>query len=197
MRTTLWSGGASILRRGTFKLCRFSKDKKGTTAIEFGLVAMPFFMFAFGIMLVGLKYFTENALEHAVESAARSIRTGQAQTAGNTLTDFRNMVCTEASSYITCNSKLVVHVQSAAQWADITPTPCLTGGSLTPSAGVGTDPLADSSGGAEAVVLVTACYEWDLTQVFALGGLGDSIGDMDSGSSLIQAVSTFRTEPYN
>ena len=130
----------------------FSKNREGTTAIEFGLVALPFFLFAFGIMLVGMKYFTENALEHAVESAAREIRTGQAQKAGKTLTDFRNMVCTEAGSYITCDGKLVVHVQSGTDWSDITPTPCLTGGSLTPSSGVGTDPLADSSGDASAVV---------------------------------------------
>ncbi len=75
-------GGAAILRVGAGKLRGFSKDRKGTTAIEFGFVALPFFLFAFGIMLVGLKYFTENALEHAVESAAREIRTGQAQKGG-------------------------------------------------------------------------------------------------------------------
>lgn len=197
MRMIQRLGGASILRKGAGKLRLFSRDREGTTAIEFGLVAMPFFMFAFGIMLVGLKYFTENALEHAVESAAREIRTGQAQKSGKTLADFRDMVCNEAGSYISCDDKLVIHVQSADQWSDITPTPCLTGGSLTPSTGVGTDPLADSSGEAEAVVLVTACYEWDMTQVFALGGIGDAIGDMSNGSALVQAVATFRTEPYN
>ncbi len=188
---------SAILRFGASKLRLFSRDRDGTTAIEFGLVALPFFLFAFGIMLVGMKYFTENAVEHAVEKAAREIRTGQAQKAGKTLADFRTMVCDAATSYITCDSKLVIHVQSAGQWADIVPTPCLTGGALTPSSGLGTDPLADSSGAAEAVVLVTACYEWDMTQLFQLGGLGDSIADMSNGSALVQAVSTFRTEPYN
>ena len=197
MRVSKRFEGASILCGGLQKWRVFSGARDGTTAIEFGLVALPFFLFAFGIMLVGMKYFTENAVEHAVEVAAREIRTGQAQAAGKTLADFRTTVCTEAGSYIQCDSKLVVHVQSGNEWADITPTPCLTGGALTPSAGVGTDPLADSSGAAEAVVLVTACYEWDLTQVFKLGGIGDSIGDMANGSSLVQAVATFRTEPYN
>lgn len=197
MRISNWLGGAAILRVGAGKVRGFSKDRKGTTAIEFGLVALPFFLFAFGIMLVGMKYFTENALEHAVEAAARDIRTGQAQKDGKTLSEFRTMVCEEASSYISCDSKLVVHVQSADQWSNIIPTPCLTGGALTPQTGVGGDPLENSSGGAEAVVLVTACYEWDMTQVFKLGGIGDAIGDMSNGSSLVQAVATFRTEPYN
>lgn len=190
-------GGAGILRQGSKKLRKLHDAREGTTAIEFGLVALPFFLFVFGIMLIGMKYFTENALEHGVEAAARDIRTGQAQKDGKTLADFRQMVCTEAGDYITCDSKLVIHVQSANEWQDITPIPCLTGGALTPSAGVGTDPLADSSGTEEAVVLVTACYEWDMTQVFNLGGIGDAIGDMSNGSSLVQAVSTFRTEPYN
>lgn len=183
-------------RRSVKKLRILKNDHAGTTAIEFGLVALPFFLFAFGIMLVGLKYFTENSLEHAVESAAREIRTGQAQKAGKSFGDFRQMVCDEAGAYISCDGKLQIHVQSADEWADIVPTPCLTGGSLTPSAGVSDDPLADSSGEEERVVLVTACYEWDLTQVFKLGGLGDSIADMSNGSSLVQAVATFRTEPY-
>jgi len=197
MRTVNRISRSAILRFGANKLRLFTRDRKGTTAIEFGLVALPFFVFAFSIMLVGMKYFTENAVEHAVEKAAREIRTGQAQKAGKTLADFRNMVCSAAGSYITCDNKLIVHVQSGNEWADITPTPCLTGGSLTPSSGLGTDPLADSSGEAEAVVLVTACYEWDMTQVFVLGGIGAAVGDMGNGSSLVQAVSTFKTEPYN
>lgn len=197
MRNTNWFGSTLAFPFGRTFVRRLSKDQQGTTAIEFGMVALPFFLFAFGIMLVAMKYFTENSLERAVETAARDVRTGQAQKAGKTLADFRQMVCDEAGTYISCDSKLVVHVQSGNEWSDITPTPCLTGGALTPSSGTGTDPLADSSGEAEAVVLVTACYEWDMTQAFNLGGLGDTMGDLSNGSALIQAVSTFRTEPYN
>lgn len=196
MRRCLWQKEEPILRGVFCKLRKFGAAKEGTTAIEFGIVAMPFFMFMFSIMLIGMKYFTENAVEHAVEAAARDIRTGQAQNAGRTFADFRQMICDEATSYISCDAKLVVHVQSSNQWSNITPTPCLTGGALTPSAGIGTDPLANSSGGAEAVVLVTACYEWDMTRVFNFAGLGDMIGDMSNGSSLVKAVATFRTEPY-
>ena len=192
MRMVSWLFRDSKLCGSAMRLRRFSADRNGTTAIEFGLVALPFFMFVFGIMAIGLKYFTENALEHAVESAARQIRTGQAQKAGKTFDDFRNMVCAEAGAYFTCDSKFVVHVQSSDEWSDITPIPCLTGGSLTASSGVANDPLADSSGSAESVVLVTACYEWELAKVFSLVQLGD----MSSGSALIQAVATFRTEPY-
>ena len=62
---------------------RWQRDDRGATAIEFAMVAMPFFMFCFGILGVGLHYFSTNSLEHAVEAAARKIRTGQAQNSGH------------------------------------------------------------------------------------------------------------------
>jgi hypothetical protein len=171
---------------------RWGRDTSGATAIEFAVIAFPFFLFAFGVLGMGLLYFTNTSLEHAVESAARKIRTGQAQTEGKTLANFKQMVCDQASGYIKCDNKLQIHVQSGTGWAAIVPKPCVTNGQLTPSSGVGTDALKGSSGEAGAVVLVTACYEWDMAQKlpFLL------MGNLGNGSALVQAVSTFRTEPY-
>lgn len=192
MKTLVLSASVSVLRGATCALARLRRNEAGTTAIEFAAVAAPFFLFAFGIMGIGLQFFTNSSLEHGAETAARKIRTGQAQKEGKTLDDFKQMVCDEAGGYIECNNKLVVHVQTGSEWADITPIPCLTGGSLTAPAGAGTDPLADSSGTASAVVLVTACYEWTIASELPFLRMGN----MSNGSALIQAATTFRTEPY-
>lgn len=171
---------------------RWGRDTSGATAIEFAIVAFPFFLFAFGVLGMGLHYFTNTSLEHAVETAARKIRTGQAQVEGKTLADFKQMVCDLGNGYIKCDNKLQIHVQSGANWAAITPKPCATNGQLTASSGQGTDALKASSGEAGAVVLVTACYEWDMAQKlpFLL------MGNLANGSALVQSVATFRTEPY-
>lgn len=173
-------------------LKRWGRDAEGTTAIEFALVAMPFFLFAFGILGLGLHFFTNNALEHAVDTAARKIRTGQAQKEGKTLAQFKQMVCDAGVGYINCDSRLKIHVQSGANWSDIVPRPCITNGSLTSSAGQDADLLSGSTGEASVAVLVTACYEWSLAQKlpFLL------MGDLSNGSALIQASAVFRTEPY-
>ena len=193
-------------------LSAWRSDERGATAVEFGMVAAPFFVFAFAIMGIGLQFFTINALEHGVESAARKIRTGQLQ-AGQTINganvaytnqDFKEMICDEASSYISCDGKLVVHLTSAAEWADITPTPCVTNGNLTPTSGNSTDAASASTGGASQVVLVTACYEWDLGgtmwqtiwNLLVTGAWGDGTAKT-ADKVIIQSVSTFRTEPYN
>jgi Flp pilus assembly protein TadG len=170
---------------------RWQRDDRGATAIEFAMVAMPFFMFCFGILGVGLHYFSTNSLEHAVEAAARKIRTGQAQNSGMTAGEFKALVCSEASGAIDC-SKLRVHVQSGDDWS-ISPKSCLgSDKKLAATAGSSSDKISDSSGEAAKVVLVTACYEWDLATVIPF----IELGDMEGGASLIQAATTFRTEHY-
>ena len=45
-------------------LARFRADRRGTTAIEFGFVAAPFFLLMLGIMTIGLQFFTIHSLEN-------------------------------------------------------------------------------------------------------------------------------------
>ncbi len=174
------------------RLVKFSGDKQGTTAIEFGLVALPFLMFAFGIMGTGLHFFTQNSLEHAVEATARKIRTGQAQQSGTTVADFKQLIKDEAGPMIDL-SKLEIHVQTGSEWTDVTPTNCTDGsGVQTTGTGQSTDSLGQHAGGAGDVVLVTVCYEWELGKVIPFL----EYNDMANGSAMIQASTTFRTEPY-
>lgn len=180
------------LIRARALLRRARRDQRGATALEFALLAMPFFLFMFGIMGIGLQFFTTNALEHGVESAARKIRTGQAQKANKKLSEFRQMVCDAAGTYIDCDSSLVVHVQSATSWSGIVPKSCLTNNALTAASGNQSSALTTASGTAEAVVLVTVCYEWKLAQSLRFLAMSN----MPNGSALIQAAATFRTEPY-
>jgi len=172
---------------------RWRRDHRGTTAVEFGMVGLPFFMFVFGVIGVGSHFFTVNTIEHAVEAAARKIRTGQAQTDGTTVGDFKQSVCDEATSFIECNDKLQIHIQHAPDWDGIVPVSCKDGAGLTAAAGAATDLLSDYSGEDSEAVLVTACYLWDLPASIPLITLGDpELG----GAAIIQAATTFRTEPY-
>ncbi|MEQ8823484.1 MAG: pilus assembly protein [Filomicrobium sp.] len=174
------------------KVNRFASDRNGTTAIEFGIVALPFMMFAFGIIGTGLHFFTQNALEHAVETSARKIRTGQAQQDGTTVSQFKELVKNEAGPMINA-SKLQVHMQTGNEWSEVSPAGCLnSSGQQTAGTGLGSDEIQQHAGGAGQVVLVTACYEWDLAAVMPFL----QFNNMANGSAMIQASVTFRTEPY-
>lgn len=164
------------------------RDDSGATAVEFALVGLPFLMMLFGILGVGLFFFTTFSLENAVEQAARPIRTGEAQTAGLTRDQFKADVCSRLPVSTDCDGKLRVNVQSFNVGQAITTPACLdAGGALVPPAS-----QLYAPGTASQIVLVTTCLKWSLA--------GDipfiKLGTFADGSALIQAATTFKTEPF-
>jgi hypothetical protein len=171
------------------------KNEDGTAAIEFAIVALPFFLFITAIIGIGLFFFTNSALEHGVEAAARKIRTGEAQKNALTVGGFKELVCSEAGNYIDCK-KLHVLIQHGASWGDISPQACIDeSGNVVDSTGDAEDEIIDYTGEASAVVLVTLCYQWDLAQTFSFLNLGKNSDG--SGPAIVQAATAFRTEPYS
>ncbi|MDX2287356.1 MAG: TadE/TadG family type IV pilus assembly protein [Hyphomicrobiaceae bacterium] len=170
---------------------RLSGDRRGTTAIEFALVAVPFFIFVFGIIGISLHHYITNSLDNAVDVASRKIRTCQAQKGNVTVAQFKDMVHAEASGMID-KSKLRILIQKSSNWADIAPADCVSGsGVMTASTGGDGDLVAAHAGGAGDVVVLTACYEWELAQKLGVF----QMGDLSNGSAVMRAATTFRTEP--
>lgn len=169
-------------------ISRWRANRSGATALEFGIVALPFLMFLYGIVAVGLYFFTSFTLENGLEQASRLIRTGQAQKAGMTDVQFKNEVCSFIPGFVDCQNKLLLNVRSFAE-ADLTPVvtraECLSNGSLA-------NVTTYTPGVANQVVLITLCFEWEFANKLPFIRLGD----MNGGSRLIQAATAFRTEPY-
>ncbi len=113
-------------------------------------------------MTIGTQFLTLHSLENGVPEASRKIRTGEAQTAGLDRAAFRQLVCSSAGSFISCDTHLVVHVKSASSFAGLVPPPtCLSNGNLTPAAGAATDALSAATGQENMKVMVVACYNWE------------------------------------
>ncbi len=171
-------------------LRRWRRDASGATAIEFAFVAGPFLMLLFGILGVGLFFFTTFSLENAVERTGRLIRTGQVQQGGMTGQQFKEKVCEYAPAFVDCLNKLRVNVLNFPDSEAIGPgamAQCLDqDGNLS-------DVTSYEPGEADQVVLIWVCYEWSLAAKIPYLNLGN----MGNGSRLIQAATTFRTEPYN
>ena len=153
-------------------------------------------MLIFGILGVGLHFFTSSALQHAVESASRTVRTGQAVSQNLSVEDFRQQICSQGGAIIDC-TKLKVHVQSGDNWAEIAPQPCLgEDGALVEStggSGTSSPPVGEHAGCSGEAYIVTACYEFELAQVIPFLELGTEPGR----SGLMQASAAGRTEPHD
>ena len=165
------------------------RDEQGVTAIEFGMVATPFLMFLFGIINVGLLYFTTFTIENATEGAARAIRTGQAKTANWSKDDFKAQVCSRTPSFVDCPGKVRVDVQVVAEGTDPTPANGSNGAGGMKTDAQMTYPGSFSGG---QIVMVTTFYQWDLAKALPFlkfQGLSD-------GSKMIRASVAFKNEPY-
>jgi Flp pilus assembly protein TadG len=177
---------------------RWRSDDSGATAVEFGIVALPFVLLLFGVMTVCLYFFTNFSLENAAWQAARAVRTGQLQqsqgayTGKVTLEDrktaFRAALCAKAPTFLSCSSKVVVIVQSNNGFGGIVKPKCATNGVLLNQAAAGFD-----TGGSSSVVLITVCYPWQFANKLPFL----KFGNLTDGSMLMQASVAFRTEPYN
>lgn len=66
-------------RHLTSLLGRFSRDAKGSTAIEFGMLILPFALLTFAILESCISFAGKQMLANAADDVARQFRTGQWQ----------------------------------------------------------------------------------------------------------------------
>jgi Flp pilus assembly protein TadG len=164
---------------------RLRRDRKGATAVEFALLALPFFALSGAILEVGLAFFAGQTLETAVERASRLIRTGQAQQSNFNANNFKTTICNDVSTFLDC-SKLQIDVRTAATFDSIDLSSPLKNGQID------TSKFGFKPGGAGEIVVVRAFYEWP--SFFNL--LGFSLSETKSGAHLLSATDAFKNEPF-
>ena len=192
-----------------FRRSRFSRshgirpailtDRRGAVLVEFALVAAPFIALLLAILQSSLAYLAQEALESAVEVAARGIVTGQTQAAdlaggglgmtkGQLAERFRSKGCQSLPSFLSC-SRQFVDVKSVAAGGSL-PT---TGASpLTFDAGTGkfTD-LSYDVGSQGSLVTVRFIYLWPLPIAPAA-----DLSPLSSKPTVLVATSVSKTEAY-
>src|SRR6202040_3159169 len=91
---------------------RFRRNRRGSAAVEFALIAPVFFALLFAIIETGLMFFASQVLETVTQDSARMIMTGQAQTAAYTQAQFKNLVCSKVVVMFDCVNGVSIDVQS-------------------------------------------------------------------------------------
>ena len=171
---------------------RLKRDDSGATAVEFAIVVAPFFMFIFCLIGCAFYFFMTNSIEKGLDQAARLVRTGQAVASKMTVDQFRKTICTGAGKWVDCN-KLKIFAQAADTWSDtLQPMQCLNNTANQDQIMKSSDLIAIYTGKASQVVIVTTCYKWDFTAKLPFFKFGNS----PDGSTMLQAATAFRSEPY-
>jgi Flp pilus assembly protein TadG len=136
---------------------RFSRNRRGSAAVEFALVAPLFFALLFAIIETALVFFAGQLLETGTQDAARAFLTSQVQNNGTNAVDFKQTICDKVSDLFAC-SDVYVDVRSYPKGTAITITDPIDGGGNFSNNFVYQPPAANS----DDTVVVRAFYQWPI-----------------------------------
>ena len=181
-------------------------DEQGTTAIEFAILGVPFLALLFGIVELAMIFFISSTTQHALESSAREIRTGELLEAGEGLTKLRDNICLEMTNVGDCdNLRIDVITTNTGKFTDlslpVSPTPTVCTGTAQEisdceDAAAAAAPVmpadnwACTSGGD--VVMIRIQYVHPLSVPSALTKLSNSTGN----TRIISHTTAFKNEPF-
>ncbi|SCB38304.1 TadE/TadG family type IV pilus assembly protein [Rhizobium multihospitium] len=196
---TLHANTGRARRRVRGSLREFVRSRDGTAAIEFALLAIPYFLIVFAIIETFVAFTAEQVVSNAVDTLARQIRTGQITAANTTSQQFRQAFCNEIAVLITCSStevqtpaNLYLDVESYSSFASMPTTIPLNSYSDLSTTGFTFTP-----GGAKSLNMVRAYYRWQIITDLLRPYLTNVHPTNGSASVyLIVATAAFQNENY-
>jgi Flp pilus assembly protein TadG len=179
------SGATRGLRR---LIVRFGRKSDGAAAVEFAIVAVPFFAILFAIIELAFVFWAGQVLETAVNDTSRLIMTGQAQKQSFDQTRFKTELCARVYGLFNCNTGMIIDVRTSGAFASANM------GKPTYKANGQVDDTGFQyqTGGPGDIVVVRVMYEWPLF----LRTFGLDLADTPSGKRLLMSAVAFRNEPY-
>jgi Flp pilus assembly pilin Flp len=166
---------------------RFRRNRRGSAAVEFALVAPVFFALLFAIIETAMVFFAGQVLETGVQDSGRLLYTSQ----GVSQVQFKQDFCNRVGALFPCDSlDLCLDVRRYAPGTAITLNdPVDGGGNYVPNC-IWQDPLPNYT------MVVRAFYPWPLF----VTGFGYNIANLKSSGSaignsrLLAATAAFRPQ---
>jgi len=167
-------------------LRRFRRNRRGSAAVEFALVAPLFFGLLFAIIEMAMVFFASQVLETVTQDSARMIMTGQAQNASFTQGQFKNLVCSKITTMFDCVNGISIDVKSYTAFSSVNiADPIDSSKNFVP-------PNNYLPGGPGDIVVVRLFYKWPLY----VTGFGFNMANLGSKERLLTATAAFQNEPY-
>lgn len=192
------------MRRSLWR--RLARSRDGAAAIEFAILAIPYFLIIFATLETFVAYTAEQIVSNAVNVMAREVRTGNityklGRDTDMTKEQFRVAFCDQISVVIACSAteasapqKLYLDVETLPTFkaiADKVGVP-RTGGAYSD---LDTGAFNFAPGGPDTINLLRAYYRWDVT-LDLLRSITHIRPDSQTQQFLIIATTAFRNEKY-
>lgn len=184
-------------------LKKLFRSRDGAAAIEFALLAIPYFLIVFAIIETFVAYTAEQLVANAVDTMGRKLRTGNITVTSSTAStymneaQFRRAFCGEISILIKCSeaeintaSKLFIDAKPYTNFSDMPTTIPTANGDLN------TTGLNFAPGGAGTKNMLRAYYKWDVTTDLLRPYITNVRPTSGSNYFLIVETSVFKNEDY-
>lgn len=162
------------------------RDRRGSAAVEFALVSMPFFVLLFMVLEIGLAFLINSMLETAISDSGRMIRTGRAEAQNFDATRFKGEVCGRMNVFSAdCANRATVDVRTIVRFDALPPEPAVVNGELQAQS-------CYNGGTAGSLILVRIWYKQPMFAPFMTQG----VLRLGPTSVMLKSATAFRNEPW-
>jgi Flp pilus assembly protein TadG len=172
---------------------RFGKNRRGTVAIEFAMLALPFFLLIFATIETCMSFAASQLLQNTVDNVTRRIRTGEFERANINATSLKAAICDGMSLMVvddTC-PELFVDLKVYNEFADIP-----FGITRLSNGDVDLTGFTVNPGGAEDKMQLRAFMRWPVISDVMKARLENIDKGSGAGKILLFATMTWRNEPF-
>ena len=164
------------------------RDERAETAVELTILAVPFFVILGAILETSVVFLASQVLDSAVQDASRLILTGQAQSAGYHIADFRTQVCNRLFNLFNCdNLQIDVETLSTFTVTNLSASPL---DPTDPKKWVLTQNFFPGTG--SDIEIVRVYYKWPIILNFG----GFNLATSSDGTHLLGSARVFENEPF-
>ena len=169
---------------------RFLGNRKGSTAIEFTALAIPFSFLVFAILESSISFAGQQIMANAGDTIARQLRTGQLRPADITEVKLKQLVCDKLSIIVASDCPgLEVDLRQfntfdAASKVRI---------KLTSDKDIDTSDFDVKPGGSLTINMLRVFYRWPVMTDL----MRSSMSNLKDGNTLLFSTITWRNEPFD
>jgi Flp pilus assembly protein TadG len=169
---------------------RFLRNRSGSTAVEFSLLAMPFAVLVFAILESCISFAGQQVMSNITDDIARQLRTGQIRPADLDQAKLKKMICDRL--------EIMVAKDCPGLEVDLREFPTFAAAAqvrihLTEDKDLNTSEFAVSPGPSMSKNMLRVFYKWPVITDF----MAKLVSNLKGGKTLHFATVTWQNEPFD
>lgn len=166
-------------------LRHFIKDERGSAAIEFAMLALPFSALVFAILESGLSFTAHQVMANSVEDLARDLRTGTLKKADATPAAVRARICGDMKVLVSASCPgLYIDLKTYTTFGAVPTTIPYASGDLNISG------FSITPGDPNTINQLRVFYKWPIYTNY----IAKKLADLPNGKTLLYSTLTWRNE---